>query len=285
MESREGRRQETSPISFLQAMLAVLVTVLLVLLYLVTDKELAVGWFRSFLLAAIPGAAVVAGAYASAYFVLFRHGLTRDQQLLEKLTAGVGAMLGAASIVEQVLLDTDDPDWSSHLAAADRVVIAARSLSRWSSENNAALNSFFDRGAVMEVFSHDPDATASIQLASASHAGYAQRAPERVRTNVTAGLRRIVLTSRDKAGSVRVWYATDDEFVFMSSLFAFFHGGKLVRVVLRPHENVRLGVTTAPVFVLRPDEDGRLNEFVQREIVGLLRISRELSHGDVDALA
>lgn len=109
--------------------------------------------------------------------------------------------------------------------------------------------------------------------------------PDRVRTNVIAGLRRIVLTARDRAGSVRVWYTTDDEFVFISSLFAFFHGGKLVRVILRPHENVRLGMTAAPGFVLRPDADGTLNDFVQREIAGLIRVCSELSRLDVDALA
>jgi hypothetical protein len=81
---------------------------------------------------------------------------------------------------------------------------------------------------------------------------------------------------------VQVWYTTDDGFVFTVSMLAFSSRDQLVRVILRPQENVRNETTLGPGFVLRPDENGALQRFVQCEIDGLLSIARKAGATDVD---
>lgn len=280
------QRGSNSTTTYLQAVIAAILTVFFGLAFLAIDKEAGEGWFQTFLLAALPSAAVVSGAYAAVYFVLIRRGLSHDDQLAQQVAERVVSSLDSVPSVEAVLMDTTEPDWSRFLAESDRLVVAARSLARWTSNVDADLKVFLARGAELEVFSHDPANTDNLAIAAPSHAGYADFDAERVRTNAASGLRRLV-RARPAAGltPLQIWFVETREFVFTLSLFAFFRGGRLVRVVLRPQENVRAGVTSAPLIVLRPDPDGALDDFVAREIEGLQRVSRELKSDEIDGLA
>ena len=277
--------RKPSATTYLQAVIAAILTVLFALSFLAIDKEAHQGWFTTFLLAALPSAAVVSGAYAAVYFVLVRQGVSRDDQLAEEVAERVVSSLDTVPSVEAVLMDTTEPDWSRFITDSERLVVAARSLARWTSNVDADLRAFLARGGRLEVFSHDPANSGNLAVAAASHAGYAGPDVDRVRTNVESGLRRLARARATNLPPMRIWFIENREFVFTLSLFAFFRDGRLVRVVMRPQENVRAGVTSAPAIVLRPDPDGALEAFVAREIEGLQRVSREVAPDEIDGLA
>jgi hypothetical protein len=269
----------------------VIFTGLLALAYAAISRSSSRGWGHGFLVAAIPSAAVVTSAYALAYFLFFRRGLTRDQRLVEAISERVTERLGRRqTCIENVLLGTAQPDWAPFFEQSDRVHVAARSLARWSTLCDSSIRAFLEAGGSIRVFSHNPDSEANLKRAAYGHAGYLSRPdPERVRSNVLTGLGRLAAAAQDHhpkglAGGLEVRLISHDEFVFTMGLFVFEKGGELSRVVLRPLDNVRHHVTAAGVFVLDGRGDAELADFASRELIGFEKISRVIDASELRRL-
>ena len=274
-------------VPYLQALLAWLATASFVALYWAIDRSAGEGWFHDFLIAFLPGAAVVSGAYALLYWLFARRGLTRDQQLGDAVADAIASRLQRAVVVEEVRTGTEEPDWTRYLSEADRLDVAARSLARWTSAVDDALRSFFAGAGTMRVFAHDPRNDGNLRAAAAGRSGYEDDAPARVRSNVVAGLKRLSQAAerhpRGRAEALDVCLLEPDAFVFPASLFVFSRGGAMQRVVVRPHQFVRREVTAGPLFVLDAGRDGALRDHYAEDLERLATISKRVPDHELDS--
>lgn len=284
---RAQNRDDASPVSFLVAVAAALLAGLLLASDAVVATTAPEGWFKTFLLNALPGAVVVAGAFAALHLLLSSRGLTRDQQLVSAMASELDSRISGGRGPAQV--GFSEADWSALLPQSDQVFGAARSLARWSQAQTVPLTEFFAKGGFLTVVTLDLNDRIQMQRAADDHGGHkADGSPTRVQSNVRAGLRRLRSLADHHpdgwAAALHVRLVVPSSFAFTSGLFVLYRDGAPRQLVLRAHENVRKEVTLGPIMVADLDEP-TWREFAAREVQGLTASSRKLSPDEIAVMA
>lgn len=279
--SAAKRRQQ---LAFLVAWLSGTLIVICLLAYWLLARQIGSGWFNAFLRDFLPGAALAAAAYLVAYFVLFRQGLGRDQQLVEELVEGLVARSPAAPEVLGFSAHPGQIDWDNLLAGASDADIAGRWFSAWTAENYDALRGFFERGGRMRAFMLGPSNDAAIERAAKQHAGYSEPTPvEPSRHKIRSGARRLVdaaAMSRNPEKALEIRFIEHPDVVLSQTLFRLSgeRGEKLVLVGL---DNFRGDRHRAPAVIVDLRASEQLRQFWARELEGFLQHSKPARAADL----
>jgi hypothetical protein len=267
--------------SFGLACSAWLATALFALAYFWLLKDAPAGWFNDFLVAALPGAAVVAVTYAIGYYVLIRKGISRDQRLVEGFLETLGERSAVAPEVIAFAPHPRDIGWSQLLDGAESVTIVARWFDTWSNENRNALGRFFERGGHLEAVMLDPANEEALSTAVAQHQGFAESEAEvDAARKVSIGLERLSKAAeRAPADNPLTVRLIDNPRVVMSQTLMRFEGPGGTRLVCYSLDNFRDVGHRAPAIVLDPTASHQLAEFWESERRGFEQNSRRLAPG------
>jgi hypothetical protein len=237
------------------------------------------GWFNNFMIAALPGAAVVAVTYAIGYYFLIRKGISRDQRLVDSFLETLGERSIIAPEVTAFAPHPRDVAWSRLLDGAESVTIVARWFDTWSNENGNALRRFFERGGQLEAVMLDPANEAALATAVAQHQGFAEKeADVDAARKVSIGLERLAKAAERAPGAspLTVRLITNPRAVMSQTLMRF-KGPGGTRLVAYPLDNFRDAGHRSPAIVLDPTASHQLKEFWESERRGFEQNSRRLA--------
>ncbi len=248
------------------------------------------GWFSDFAKQVIPAVAAASGTYATLYWILFRRGLSLQQELLDAIATAIPRSAASTSVVD-VFSHPREVPWDVLLSKADQVTLAGRYFGSWAGTNAVWLRAFFKKDGRMTVFV--PDWTSRPIMEAAAMQLYDSTAEERAveaRNKVLEGPQRILTEVRGAGKSpdcLTVRLVTAHHHLINQTL-QHFESPTLNRLVCFGYDNFPHGRDhLAPVFMLDIPRWEHLHEFLTAERAGFgsSSHSRTLTSAEITAIA
>ena len=279
---RASGRIHRDNVSYLLAVLACVLLVMLAFCYWALAREAPQGWFNGLLRDIAPGLATVAIAYLVAYFALFRRGLGRDQQLVDEIVEGLTSRSAVAAEVVGFSAQPGQVPWGDLLEDSTEADVAGRWFSAWTNENYDALRKYFATGGRMRVFMLAPDNDVAIQRGAEQHAGFrGEPALEPARHKIKTGARRLrdAAAAAGRSDALDLRYVETSGVMIAQALFRF-AGPRHEHLVLSAHDNFRSDRHRSPAVILDLRSSGVLREFWDNELTGFEQHSRPAESDD-----
>lgn len=268
------------------AWLAAIATVAFALAFYWIETDVSEGWLRDFLAAALPGAAVVAVAYVIGYHFLIRKGISRDQRLVEAFAEDIAQRSPVAPAVLDFSTHPRGLNWTDLFAEAERITLAGRWFSMWTSEQAVPLAQFFERGGKLTAYMLDPANDSAVRRAAAQHAGFSSSGDaEAAKHKVVVGARRLIRAAQSspRSNSLAISLIVNPEVTLTQTLFLF-EGTYGRRLAINAIDNFRDEGHRSPGFVIDLAALPLLSEFWESERTGFERNARTLEAHELEAL-